>query len=52
MDEPSNNLDVEKVELLKKLISTCVYNGITILMVTHDHRLVDQNNFKTIEINL
>lgn len=41
LDEPSNNLDVDKVECLKKIIKGCLSNGVIILMVTHDERLTD-----------
>lgn len=38
MDEPTNDLDVESLELLEELLSN--YNG-TLLLVTHDRQFLD-----------
>lgn len=40
LDEPSNNLDAHRVELLKELIRVCLNQNITVLIVTHDNRIV------------
>lgn len=41
LDEPSNNLDMERVGVLCDLIKACLDSGITILIVTHDNRLLN-----------
>lgn len=40
LDEPSNNLDTEKVNDVRKLFELCMFKGITIIMVTHDNRML------------
>lgn len=39
MDEPSNNLDISKVNLLISIITSIKSKGVTIFLVTHDERL-------------
>ena len=41
LDEPSNNLDMERVGVLCDLIRACSDNNITILIVTHDDRILN-----------
>jgi ABC-type bacteriocin/lantibiotic exporter with double-glycine peptidase domain len=50
LDEPSNNLDTEKVDHIKKLFVACVSKNITIMMVTHDDRMVSKINCENIEL--
>jgi ABC-type Mn2+/Zn2+ transport system ATPase subunit len=51
MDEPSNNLDTEKVEYLIEIIKCLKSKGITILLVTHDKRLLFDNTLRNINLS-
>lgn len=41
LDEPTNNLDIEKISYLKEILKKCTEHGITILIVTHDEQLLN-----------
>ena len=40
LDEPSNNLDTDKIEFLKQIMNKCIEKGINIFLVTHDDRII------------
>lgn len=49
-DEPTNNLDKKSIEIFYRLIKTLSGEGVTIIIVTHDHDLKDQfSNAKEIQ---
>ena len=41
LDEPSNNLDLDKIDHLKEIINKLLDWGITILIITHDKRILN-----------
>lgn len=43
LDEPTNNLDIEKVNIIKILIAACISKNVTIIMITHDDRISNDN---------
>ena len=49
LDEPTNNLDIEKIDYLKKIIKQCLKGGITVFIVTHDKRILT-DDCTTIEL--
>ncbi|CAH6419845.1 Zinc ABC transporter [uncultured virus] len=50
MDEPSNNLDPEKVEYLIEIIKCLKANGVVVLLVTHDKRLLFDSEINNIQL--
>ena len=48
LDEPTNNLDIEKIEYVKDLLLKLVHKNVHIFLVTHDDRL----HLPRLEINL
>jgi ABC-type bacteriocin/lantibiotic exporter with double-glycine peptidase domain len=52
LDEPSNNLDIEKVSYVKEMIDQCLVKGLTIFIVTHDQRMVTNVKSETIELTI
>lgn len=50
LDEPSNNLDVTKIDIIKYIISRCLVNGKIIFMVTHDERMINFPELETIDL--
>lgn len=42
LDEPTNNLDSCKVDILNQFISRLIKKNIKIFMITHDDRLLDR----------
>jgi ABC-type lipoprotein export system ATPase subunit len=40
LDEPSNNLDAETVDSVIELLRDCYHDGTTVIVITHDSRLV------------
>ena len=50
LDEPSNNLDVSKISIIKHFILSCLRHRITIFIVTHDERMTTNLVFKTITL--
>jgi len=50
LDEPSNNLDTDKIDKIIKLFTACISNNITIIMITHDNRMISGFDYYEIEI--
>lgn len=50
LDEPTNNLDIEKVNDVKELFLSCISKNIIIIMITHDERII-LNNIMNIELS-
>lgn len=43
LDEPTNNLDIDKINILNQILTKLVENRIKIFMITHDDRILDRN---------
>jgi cell division transport system ATP-binding protein len=50
-DEPTNNLDEENTNMVIEHLKELNSEGITILMATHDQRIIQELNKKTIYVN-
>jgi putative ABC transport system ATP-binding protein len=50
LDEPTNNLDVTKVEIVKDIIRSIIYNGRTVFIITHDNRLLNDIEHDTVTL--
>ncbi|XWV24867.1 ABC transporter [Tupanvirus deep ocean] len=51
LDEPSNNLDIDKVKYVKEIIDACTKKNIMVFMVTHDNRMVNGKDTETIDLS-
>ncbi|XWV26115.1 zinc ABC transporter ATP-binding protein [Tupanvirus soda lake] len=51
LDEPSNNLDTEKVNYVKEIINSCTNKDIMVFIVTHDNRMIHVKNVETIDLS-
>lgn len=50
LDEPSNNLDIDKISYIKKIFKSCISKNIIIILVTHDDRIISTMEHDVIEL--
>lgn len=50
LDEPTNNLDINKVIIVNNIIKCCIKKYINIIIITHDHRVLEGCKFHTVEL--
>lgn len=48
LDEPTNNLDINKAKCVKSMIQSCCKKGVIILMITHDEKMLENLDYENI----